>query len=48
MARRCDGDECGEWSAQGHVVDFCSDGSPGFHPTIALHVALHDPAPQFA
>nr|WP_275548989.1 hypothetical protein [Streptomyces lavendulae] len=23
LARRCDGDGCGEWSAQGHTVDFC-------------------------
>lgn len=44
LARRCDGDGCGEWSAQGHTVDFCQVELSGFHPTIALHVALHDPA----
>ncbi|MBW8487611.1 DUF6221 family protein [Actinomadura parmotrematis] len=44
LARRCDGDGCGEWVAQGHAVDFCQSRLAGFHPTIALHVALHDPA----
>ncbi|WEH38039.1 DUF6221 family protein [Streptomyces sp. AM 2-1-1] len=46
LARRCDGDGdgCGEWSAHGHTVDFCQVDLSGFHPTIALHVALHDPA----
>ncbi|MFD8010836.1 DUF6221 family protein [Streptomyces sp. NPDC058955] len=44
LARRCDGDGCGEWSATGHTVDFCQTDLPGFHPTIARHVALHDPA----
>ncbi|MET8331594.1 DUF6221 family protein [Streptomyces sp. NPDC005181] len=44
LARRCNGDECGEWSAHGHTVDFWQVDLSGFHPTIALHVALHDPA----
>jgi Family of unknown function (DUF6221) len=44
LAQRCDGDGCGEWSAHGHTVDFCQVDLPGFHPAIALHVALHDPA----
>ncbi|APS20271.1 hypothetical protein TK78_15895 [Streptomyces sp. Tue 6075] len=44
LARRCDGDGCGEWSAHGDTVDFCQVDLPGFHPTIAQHVALHDPA----
>ncbi|WP_405662004.1 DUF6221 family protein [Streptomyces sp. NBC_01166] len=44
LARRCDGDGCGEWFAHGQTVDFCQVDLPGFHPTIALHVALHDPA----
>jgi hypothetical protein len=44
LARRCGGDACGEWSAQGHTVDFCQDEHSGFHPAIARHVALHDPA----
>jgi hypothetical protein len=44
LARRCDGDGCGEWSARGDTVDFCQVDLAGFHPTIALHVALHDPA----
>lgn len=42
LARRCDGDGCGEWTAHGQTVDFCQGELPGFHPTIALHVALHD------
>jgi hypothetical protein len=45
LARRCDGDGCcGEWSARGDTVDFCQLDISGFHPTIAQHVALHDPA----
>ncbi|MFJ5047343.1 DUF6221 family protein [Streptomyces sp. NPDC088719] len=46
LDRRCDADAdgCGEWSAHGHTVDFCQVDLAGFHPTIALHVALHDPA----
>ncbi|MFB6557726.1 DUF6221 family protein [Streptomyces sp. NPDC056400] len=44
LARRCDGDGCGRWSAHGHTVDFCQAELAGFHPTIASHVALHDPA----
>ncbi|MEU8252624.1 DUF6221 family protein, partial [Nonomuraea sp. NPDC048916] len=44
LARRCDGDGCGVWTAHGHTVDFCQGELSGFHPTIALHVALHDPA----
>ncbi|MCX4733517.1 DUF6221 family protein [Streptomyces sp. NBC_01363] len=45
LARRCDGDGCcGEWSAHGNTVDFCQVELSDFHPTIALHVALHDPA----
>ncbi|MGW6528678.1 DUF6221 family protein [Streptomyces venezuelae] len=43
LARRCDGDGFGEWSADGHTVDFCQVDLSGFHPTIALHVALRDP-----
>ncbi|MFJ4863257.1 DUF6221 family protein [Streptomyces sp. NPDC088748] len=44
LARRSDGDGCGEWTAHGHTVDFCQGELSGLHPTIALHVALHDPA----
>ncbi|MFI9813604.1 DUF6221 family protein [Saccharothrix variisporea] len=45
LARRCDGgDDCGQWVARGHTVDFCQVDLPGFHPTIARHVARHDPA----
>ncbi|GGK32137.1 hypothetical protein GCM10011583_74870 [Streptomyces camponoticapitis] len=45
LARRCDGDDgCGEWSARGDMVDFCQTDLSGLPPTIALHVALHDPA----
>jgi hypothetical protein len=40
LARRCDGDGCGEWAAHGHTVDFCQGQLSGFHPTIARH----DPA----
>ncbi|MFD4127166.1 DUF6221 family protein [Streptomyces globisporus] len=42
LARRCDGDDCGEWTAHGHTVDFCQGELSGFPSTIALHVALHD------
>ncbi|MER5779555.1 DUF6221 family protein [Streptomyces sp. NPDC002039] len=44
LARCCGGDGCGRWSARGHAVDFCQVELSGFHPTIAAHVALHDPA----
>ncbi|MEU5620663.1 DUF6221 family protein [Streptomyces sp. NPDC047802] len=45
LARRCDSDDgCGTWTTHGHTVDFCQADLSGFHPTIALHVALHDPA----
>nr|WTB35006.1 DUF6221 family protein [Streptomyces sp. NBC_00830] len=44
LADRCDGDACGVWTAQGHTVDFCQMDLSGFHPAIAQHVALHDPA----
>ncbi|MEU1193973.1 DUF6221 family protein [Streptomyces sp. NPDC005859] len=44
LARCGDGDGCGTWIARGHTVDFCQSELSGFHPTIALHVALHDPA----
>ncbi|MGW7545649.1 DUF6221 family protein [Streptomyces sp. NPDC054770] len=44
LARRCKGDGRGEWTAHGHTVDFGQGELPGFHPTAALHVALHDPA----
>jgi hypothetical protein len=45
LAGRCDGsDDCGQWTAHGHTVDFCQMDISGFHPTIAEHVALHDPA----
>ncbi|MFJ9477486.1 DUF6221 family protein [Streptomyces mirabilis] len=44
LARRCAGDSCGEWTAHGHTVDFCQGELSGFHPTIALHIALPDPA----
>jgi hypothetical protein len=44
LARRCDGDGCGEWSAHGRTVDFCQVEHSGFHPAIAQHVARHDPA----
>ncbi|WP_234328012.1 DUF6221 family protein [Streptomyces sp. NRRL F-2664] len=43
LARRCEGDGCGEWTADGHTVDFCQGELSGFHSTIALHAALHDP-----
>ncbi|WP_406500043.1 DUF6221 family protein [Streptomyces sp. NBC_00846] len=33
-----------EASLRGAVGDFCQVDLSGFHPTIALHVALHDPA----
>ncbi|MEU1597104.1 DUF6221 family protein [Streptomyces sp. NPDC005708] len=45
LARRLDGAGCcGEWTASGDTVDFCQVDLAGFHPTIAQHVALHDPA----
>ncbi|GAA2532280.1 DUF6221 family protein [Streptomyces koyangensis] len=44
LARRCDGDGCGQWSPHGDTVDFCQADLSGFHPTVARHVALHDPA----
>ncbi|MEU9091804.1 DUF6221 family protein [Streptomyces sp. NPDC048428] len=44
LARRCDGDGCGKWTAHGHTVDLCQTELSGFQPAIALHVALHDPA----
>ncbi|WP_329433211.1 DUF6221 family protein [Streptomyces sp. NBC_01280] len=44
LARRCDGDGCREWTAHGHTVVFCQGELSGSHPTIALHVALRDPA----
>ncbi|MFD8985270.1 DUF6221 family protein [Streptomyces sp. NPDC059564] len=43
LARRCDGDGCGEWTAHGQTVDFGQEELSSFRPTIALHVALHDP-----
>ncbi|MFE6983834.1 DUF6221 family protein [Streptomyces griseus] len=43
-AQRCGADGCGEWTAHGHTVDFCQVDLSGFHPTIALHVALRNPA----
>ena len=44
LARRCDGDEgCGRWTANSGTVDFCQSDLTGFHPTIAEHVARHDP-----
>ncbi|MFE2141435.1 DUF6221 family protein [Streptomyces sp. NPDC059456] len=42
LARRCDGEGCREWTAHGHTVDFCQGELSGIHPTIALHVALHN------
>ncbi|MDF6043799.1 DUF6221 family protein [Streptomyces sp. JH14] len=44
LAARCDGDGCGQRPAHGRTVDFCQVDRSGFHPTIAEHVALHDPA----
>ncbi|MFJ9576236.1 DUF6221 family protein [Streptomyces sp. NPDC101191] len=44
LARRCDGDGCGQWTAQEGTVDFSRGELAGFPPPIALHVALHDPA----
>jgi hypothetical protein len=44
LARRCGGDDCKEWTAHGHTVDFRPGELSGFHPPIALHVAMHDPA----
>ncbi|MCM2387318.1 DUF6221 family protein [Streptomyces albipurpureus] len=43
-ARRCGGEEGGVWFPQGHTVDFCQTELSAFHPAIALHGALHDPA----
>ncbi|MER6393626.1 DUF6221 family protein [Streptomyces sp. NPDC001523] len=43
LARRCDGDGCGRWSAHGNTVEFCEVEISGFHPAIAQHLALHDP-----
>ncbi|MEV5571683.1 DUF6221 family protein [Spirillospora sp. NPDC052269] len=43
LARRSDGDGCGQWIANGWTVDFCQSDISGFHPTIAKHVARHDP-----
>ncbi|WP_225320547.1 DUF6221 family protein [Streptomyces luteolifulvus] len=43
--RRCDrAGCCGEWTACGNTVDFCQVDLTGFHPAIAQHIALHDPA----
>ncbi|MGW0846299.1 DUF6221 family protein [Streptomyces sp. NPDC002787] len=45
LARHCDEVGCcGEWTARGDTVGFCQMDLPGFHPAIAQHVALHDPA----
>ncbi|MFC8827664.1 DUF6221 family protein [Streptomyces sp. NPDC057137] len=44
LAARSGPDECGEWLAHGHTVDFCQSELAGFHPTVARHVAAHDPA----
>ncbi|MET8628863.1 DUF6221 family protein [Kitasatospora sp. NPDC004669] len=45
LARRCDGgDDCGTWIADGSTVDFCHSELAGFHPTVAAHIARHDPA----
>jgi hypothetical protein len=44
LAGRCDSDSCGQWTARGHTVDFCQVDISGLHPTIAEHVAMHDPA----
>ncbi|MET8536811.1 DUF6221 family protein [Streptomyces sp. NPDC005065] len=44
LAGRCDGDDCGQWTAHRDTVDFCQMDLSGFDPTIAQHVALHDPA----
>lgn len=44
LARRYDGDGSGEWTATGHTVGFRQSELSGFRPTIALEVALHDPA----
>ncbi|MFB7707486.1 MULTISPECIES: DUF6221 family protein [unclassified Streptomyces] len=34
----------GGWTAHGHTVVVCQGVVSGFHPMIALHVALRDPA----
>ncbi|MFE7706642.1 DUF6221 family protein [Streptomyces sp. NPDC057486] len=44
LARSCDGDGCGEWTAPGGTVDFCRIDLSGFPPVIARHIAVHDPA----
>ncbi|MER5894832.1 DUF6221 family protein [Streptomyces sp. NPDC001876] len=44
LAARCAGDDCGQWTAHGDSVDFCQMDLSGIHPTIAQHVAFHDPA----
>ncbi|MEV0036214.1 DUF6221 family protein [Streptomyces sp. NPDC050804] len=44
LAGRCDGDDRRQWNAREDTVDFCQMDLSGFHPTIAQHVALHDPA----
>ncbi|MFC4471591.1 DUF6221 family protein, partial [Streptomyces xiangluensis] len=45
LAQRCDeAGCCGKWTARGGTVDFCQVDLTGFHPAIAQHVALHDPA----
>ncbi|GAA3483575.1 DUF6221 family protein [Streptomyces yanii] len=44
LARRCDGDGCGEWTALGGTVYFCRMDLSGFPPVIARHIAVHDPA----
>jgi hypothetical protein len=43
LARRCDEDGCGRWTAVGGTVDFCQRELSGFHPTIAQHIVRHDP-----
>jgi hypothetical protein len=43
LARRCNGDSCGRWTAVGGTVDFCQYELDGFHPSIAQHVVRHDP-----
>ncbi|WRZ91670.1 DUF6221 family protein [Streptomyces sp. NBC_01007] len=44
LAQRCEAAGCcGEWTARGDTVDFRQVDLTGFHPSIAQHVALHDP-----
>ncbi|MEV6710521.1 hypothetical protein AB0M48_00645 [Lentzea sp. NPDC051208] len=38
LARRCGGDGCREWTADGHTVDFLRGELAGLHPAIAQHV----------